>query len=225
MKKERFYIMLYLLTILLLILSSTYILFKYNKLKEQKLELDMRYIGRSIDLPRPKVIEKEVIVYVEKEQESEPELAVADITPQINLQPINYNFDIMTPSNLKSEDVIRALGDVRKGLHTVADYIIQAEQTYGVNALYLTAVLGLESGWGKYEHGINNIAGWKGGPNGTFSNFESRYDCIMTVAEGLSTHFVDRVGSNISDVAIMYCPDYGYLDLLLQIMGELQNNI
>lgn len=47
----------------------------------------------------------------------------------------------------------------------------------------------------------------------------------MTVARGLSTHFVNSVGSDISDVAIMYCPDYGYLDLLLQIMGELNNNL
>ena len=223
MKKERYLLMLYLLTVVLFIMTTTNLIFRYNELKEQKTKVEAKYIGLENRLPVPKVIEKEVIVYVEKEVEPEPVETKA--IPEVYLQPINSDFDIMTPSNLSTDDLIRALGNARSGLHGCADAIIEAEQTYGVNALYLASVLGLESGWGKYEHGNNNIAGWKGGPNGTFSNFNSRYECVMTVARGLSTHFVNSVGSDISDVAIMYCPDYGYLDLLLQIMGELNNNL
>ena len=223
MKKERYLLMLYLLTVVLFIMATTNLIFRYNELKEQKMKVEAKYIGIENRLPVPKVVEKEVIVYVEKKVEPEPVEAKA--IPEIYLQPINSDFDIMTPSNLSTDDLIRALGNARSDLHDCADAIVEAEQTYGVNALYLAAVLGLESGWGKYEHGNNNIAGWKGGHNGTFSNFNSRYECVMTVARGLSTHFVNSVGSDISDVAIMYCPDYGYLDLLLQIMGELNNNL
>ena len=223
MKKERYLLMLYLLTVVLFIMATTSLIFRYNELKEQKTKVEVKYIGLENRLPIPKVIEKEVIVYVEKEVEPEPVEAKA--IPEVYLQPINSDFDIMVSSGLSTDDLIRALGNARSGLHDCADAIVEAEQTYGVNALYLAAVLGLESGWGKYEHGSNNIAGWKGGPNGTFSNFSSRYECVMTVARGLSTHFVNSVGSDISDVAIMYCPDYGYLDLLLQIMGELNNNL
>lgn len=223
MKKERYLLMLYLLTVVLFIMTTTTLIFRYNELKEQKTKVEAKYIGLENRLPVPKVVEKEVIVYVEKEVEPEPVEAKA--IPEVYLQPINSDFDIMVSSGLSTDDLIRALGNARSGLHDCADAIVEAEQTYGVNALYLAAVLGLESGWGKYEHGNNNIAGWKGGPNGTFSNFNSRYECVMTVARGLSTHFVNSVGSDISDVAIMYCPDYGYLDLLLQIMGELNNNL
>lgn len=223
MKKERYLLMLYLLTVVLFIMATTSLIFRYNELKEQKTKAEVKYIGLEKRLPIPKVVEKEVIVYVEKEVEPEPVEAKA--IPEVYLQPINSDFDIMVSSGLSTDDMIRALGNARSGLHDCASAIVEAEQTYGVNALYLAAVLGLESGWGKYEHGSNNIAGWKGGPNGTFSNFNSRYECVMTVARGLSTHFVNSVGSDISDVAIMYCPDYGYLDLLLQIMGELNNNL
>ena len=223
MKKERYLLMLYLLTVVLFIMTTATLIFRYNELKEQKTNVEVKYIGLENRLPIPKVVEKEVIVYVEKEVEPEPVEAKA--IPEVYLQPINSDFDIMISSGLSTDDMIRALGNARSGLHDCADAIVEAERTYGVNALYLAAVLGLESGWGKYEHGNNNIAGWKGGPNGTFSNFNSRYECIMTVARGLSTHFVNSVGSDISDVAIMYCPDYGYLDLLLQIMGELNNNL
>lgn len=223
MKKERYLLMLYLLTVVLFIMTTTTLIFRYNELKEQKTKVEAKYIGLENRLPVPKVVEKEVIVHVEKEVEPEPVEAKA--IPEVYLQPINSDFDIMVSSGLSTDDLIRALGNARSGLHDCADAIVEAEQTYGVNALYLAAVLGLESGWGKYEHGNNNIAGWKGGPNGTFSNFNSRYECVMTVARGLSTHFVNSVGSDISDVAIMYCPDYGYLDLLLQIMGELNNNL
>lgn len=223
MKKERYLLMLYLLTVVLFTMTTTNLIFRYNELKEQKTKVEVEYIGLRNRLPVPKVVEKEVIVYVEKEVEPEPVEAKA--VPEVHLQPINSDFDIMVSSGLSTDDIIRALGNARSGLHDCADAIVEAEQTYGVNALYLAAVLGLESGWGKYEHGNNNIAGWKGGPNDTFSNFNSRYECVMTVARGLSTHFVNSVGSDISDVAIMYCPDYGYLDLLLQIMGELNNNL
>lgn len=171
----------------------------------------------------PITIEKEVIVYVEKEpEEVKPEESKEEIVeePVIVEQPIDYNFDIMIASGLTSDDLTTALGPIRSGMIPYVDYIIEAEQIYGVNALYLTAVLGFESGWGQYESGANNIAGWKGN-DGYFRNFVSVRDCILTVAEGLSTDFVNDVGSKISDVAIRYCPDYGYLDTLLQIMNEL----
>lgn len=179
--------------------------------------VNTRTIDFEIPLPEPIIIEKEVIIYVEKE-------IVVEEQKHLNLQPINGNFNIMEPSNLTREELILALEDLRGGLHSSVDAIIEAEKVYGVNALYLASVLGYESGWGKYEKGINNIAGWKG-DNGNFSNFNSRYECIMEAAEGLSTYFVEDVGTRVSDVAVLYCPDYGYLDTLLQIMGELDYNL
>lgn len=164
----------------------------------------------------PEVIEEPVEVV-------EEEVIVPEDIPY-QWQSIDTNFNVFQPSHLNREELIYALGDIRSGLHDIVDAVIIAEETYGVNSLYLISVLGYESGWGKYENGWNNIAGWKGN-YGNFSDFNSRYECVMTVAEGLVSRFQPAVGNRLGDVALRYCPDYGYTNTLLQIMGELDYSL
>lgn len=142
---------------------------------------------------------------------------------QITKQPLDYNFNIMIPSGYTEEDLLRSLGGIRNGIEDSIGAIVMAEKIYGVNALYLLAVLGYESGWGTVESGYNNIAGWK--VDGAWSNFESRYQCIMEVANGLANDFSLDVGPRIYDITARYTPDEGYVDTLLQIMSELEANI
>ena len=178
------------------------------------------------------IIEKEVIVYLEPEpvevifEEPTDEVAITidEPEPEVYLQELNSNFDITKPSNLTEEDLIRALGGIRNGLESTIPAIVEAEKTYGINSLYLTALLGYESGWGKYETGTNNIAGWKGN-EGYWSDFDSRYECVMTISDGLINDFAVNNGSDIYSVASRYCPDYQYLETLLLIMSELESNL
>jgi len=168
----------------------------------------------------PIIIEKEKIVYVEIEPE--PEEIVE--SPTYTSQEINTQFDIMAPSNITYEQLYEALNNSRSNMLDCIDAILDAEKTYGVNALYLTSMLGIESGWGRYETGYNNIAGWKGN-QGTWSDFDSRYDCIMTVANGLSNDFAVNNGSDIYNVCLRYCTDYNYMETTLQVMRELEQII
>ena len=168
------------------------------------------------------VIEEEVETYDELEQDDEGLIAEEPILEK-NLQPIDRNYDIMIRTNLTREDLVRSLGGIRGGMKPYIDAIIEAEKIYGINSLYLISALGYESGWGKYESGYNNISGWV--INGHFYNFNSKYECIMTTAAGLANDFIPDTGSDIVNVANRYCQDYGYLDTLLQIMSELQNNL
>lgn len=171
------------------------------------------------------IVEKEVIVYVNKEPEPEPvqEIIEEEVVtyPEQNL---DSSFDIMIPSGLTRDELYRSLGGTRNGIVSSIDAIYDAEQIYGVNALYLLATLGLESGWGQYESGVNNIAGWKMN-DGSWMNFDSRYDCIMTVANGLANDFSVTVGSDLYNVTTRYTPDVGYMDTILGIMAELKSNI
>lgn len=170
---------------------------------------------------RQLIVEKEVIVYVEKEPEPVEVAAEPVVYYQ---QPLDYSFDITVPSGYTVEDLERSLGGIRQGMLSSLPAIVEAEQIYGINSLYLLATLGYESGWGSHESGLNNIAGWKN-EYGGWKDFDSRYQCIMTVAEGLANDFVYDVGSDIKNITDRYTPDVGYVDLLLQIMGELQINI
>lgn len=79
-----------------------------------------------------------------------------------------------------------ALQNALKGrLKELAGVFLEAEEKTGVNALFLAAVAALESGWGesKAAREKNNLFGWTG-QNG-YQQFESRKDCILTVAQRL----------------------------------------
>lgn len=107
--------------------------------------------------------------------------AGADETAQVY---ISYIADkpLLTPCGLSEE----ALQNALKGrLKELAGVFLEAEEKTGVNALFLAAVAALESGWGesKAAREKNNLFGWTG-QNG-YQQFESRKDCILTVAQRL----------------------------------------
>ena len=137
-------------------------------------------------------------------------------------QEITLGFDILSDSGYETEDLVRMLSDdAHSGLLPYVDAIKRAEDEYGVNALYLTCKLGLESGWGKYETGTYNIAGWMN-YDGTWRNFSSPEDCVMTVARNLATTYKDTVGTSLGAVCSRYStnPEYSYV--LMDIMEEMQ---
>lgn len=137
-------------------------------------------------------------------------------------QEITLGFDILSDSGYETEDLVRMLSDdAHSGLLPYVDAIKKAEEEYGVNALYLTCKLGLESGWGKYETGTYNIAGWMN-YDGTWHNFSSPEDCVMTVARNLATTYKDTVGTSLGAVCSRYStnPEYSYV--LMDIMEEMQ---
>lgn len=141
---------------------------------------------------------------------------------EIQPQEIDLGFDILSDSGYEIEDLVRMLSDdAHSGLLPYVDAIKKAEDEYGVNALYLTCKLGLESGWGKYETGTYNIAGWRN-YNGSYRNFSSPEDCVMTVARNLATTYKDTVGTSLGAVCSRYStnPEYSYV--LMDIMEEMQ---
>lgn len=142
------------------------------------------------------------------------------------IQPINDSFDIMTPSNFTVDDISDALNtESHQGLLPFASAFVEAEDTYGINALYLMSTIGWESGWGKYHSNTNNIAGWKDPNTGGWRYFNSEYECIMTVAAEVSTLWVDSVGSSLGSITSRYCPSPGYGENIKLIMSERQNKI
>ena len=149
------------------------------------------------------------------------EVKTVSFTPQ----PINRDFDILTPSGYTADQLVAILSDdSHKEMVPYVDAILEAEKTYGVNALYLLCKLGLESGWGKYESGENNIGGWTNNKGG-FKDFASVDECVMHIAKALSGSYKDAVGTRLEDVCKRYCPDEGYTELLLEIMTDMEKEL
>lgn len=143
---------------------------------------------------------------------------IKQIEPVTIRQTINSEFDILKPSGYSKEELLSAVSDeYRYRMIPYVDALIEAEKIYGVNALYLLCTIGLESGWGQYESGINNLAGWRN-YDGSYRNFASIYDCIMHIANNLSTKYKDSVGSKLIDICGRYSESDSYYETLSSIM-------
>lgn len=152
-------------------------------------------------------------------------IAMAEEKEIVEPQEISGEFDILTPCGYTKEELETALSsDSHKVMLPYVDALIEAEDTYGVNAFYLMCKLGLESGWGKYMAAENNIGGWTNN-DGSYRSFDSVEDCILHIADRLSTTYKDDVGTSLSAVCGKYNPNPLYLDTLMQIMYERQNKI
>ena len=133
-------------------------------------------------------------------------------------QEIGYDFDIFTPCGYSYEQLLYSVSDeYRYEMVKHIDTFLEAEEKYSVNAFYIMCKIGLESGWGRYPSGENNLGGWTNS-DGTYMNFESEEDCIMYIAEKLSTEYKDTSGSRLEDVCQRYCPNSGYSETLIDIM-------
>lgn len=161
--------------------------------------------------------------------ESKP-IEVREVEPEpVKVKPmdteITEDFYIFQPCGFTTEDLSNALSsESHKAMLPYVDTLLEAEAEYGVNAFYLLCKFGLESGWGRYMAGENNIGGWMN-DNGGFRDFDSVEECIMHIARNLSDSYREKVGGRLGDVCERYCPDEGYTRTLIQIMNERQDKI
>ena len=119
--------------------------------------------------------------------------------------------DLRQPSNLTKNKAYAMLEG--SALQSAAGAYLNAERTYGVNAIFLMALTSLESGHGRSNLAINrnNIGGVKSS-NGDWAYFSDWGECIMYIASFISKSYLreDGVyfnGYSVSAVNIMYCQD------------------
>lgn len=164
-------------------------------------------------------------VIVQDPEKTVEEIIPENVTPTVIHQTIDEDFDILQPCGYSVEQLTSVISDdSRKALVPYVDTFLEAEETYGINAFYLICKFGLESGWGQYESGENNIGGWTNA-DGTYKDFDSVEDCIMYISESLSTSYKNTVGTRLEDVCERYCPNEDYLETLLGIMEDRQNQM
>lgn len=107
------------------------------------------------------------------------------------------------PCGLTEEELA---SELKYELKQYAGDFLKAEEEYGVNAAFLSAVASLESGHGRYMFKSNNIFGWGG------KSFDSVPECIDFVAEKMKKNYIDPNGKyyrggDIADIGKIYCPN------------------
>ncbi|MEG1083957.1 MAG: glucosaminidase domain-containing protein [Hydrogenoanaerobacterium sp.] len=88
-------------------------------------------------------------------------------------------------------------------LKPLAPLFIKAQDTYGIDAVFLAAVSAEESGWGRYKFRDNNIFGFEN------CDYDSLEACINSVASWLHTEYLTPSGRyyeglGVADINIHY---------------------
>lgn len=108
-------------------------------------------------------------------------------------------------SNVSEEKINEIINGT--GLEGLGKAFIEAQDRYGVNAVFLVAVSALESGWGesKIAHNKNNLFGFKAYDSSPFKSakyFNSKEDCILYFAEYLSDNYLTKDGRYYSGLSV-----------------------
>lgn len=178
---------------------------------------------KSVEEQKPAAEQKqEVEEVVEIKEEVKKE--VKDVkTPHFN--PNN----LLEKSNLTRDDAYRMLKGSK--LQSVSSHYIYAEETYGVNAIFLMGLTSLESGHGTSNIAINNnnIGGVRKG-SGEYSSFSSWEGCISYIANLISKYYLKDdatyfSGRSIWDVNENYCENSDWADKIVSISKGLMSNL
>lgn len=103
------------------------------------------------------------------------------------------------------------------GLEGLGSWYLEAEQTYGVNAIFLMALTAQESAWGTSNRARtqNNLSGFEvysDSAEGAY--FSSKGESIMTTAKLIGEKYISPNGkyyngTSVASVNIEYCPNDG----------------
>ena len=114
---------------------------------------------------------------------------------------INGSIRRIDKTNLKSKSGVDAvtLNKVLKGtgLSGLGDAYVQAEKTYGVNAIFLISLTAEESGWGRSRRALedNNLSGFEVyNDSAQGARFNSKHDSIMITGKLLGNSYLKSDG-------------------------------
>ena len=150
------------------------------------------------------------------------------------IEPVSFSSNnLKTPSNAtiaKLEGVLRGTG-----LEGLSKHYLDAEEKYGVNAIFLVALTAEESGWGNSHRARtqNNLSGYAVySASATGSSFCSKGESILATAELLSEDYLNVDGEYYNGLSayavnIRYCPNDGgnWSSNIVQIAHEIVDRI
>lgn len=113
------------------------------------------------------------------------EVVSQEAVPNYTLEQI-YALDLRKPSGATEADLKKV---TKAGLVGLEDTFLEAEEKYGVNAIFLMSIASLESAHGTQMFRTNNMFGYGN------SGYPSKEACIMDVAQGLSSKYLNPSGS------------------------------
>jgi hypothetical protein len=118
---------------------------------------------------------------------------------------------VETSSGLTEEDISVIFRGTALAGHGLEESVLEAEEKFGINALFTIAVMKLESGNGKSRlaQKKNNLFGLNASgsdPHERAYSFETKGDSVMKFGQLLSDKYVDKGYTTIEKIGTKYCP-------------------
>lgn len=120
--------------------------------------------------------------------------------------------DVTEPSYLTVKELEQVLSGTN--MKHLAKDIIEAENTYGINAFILSSIIALESGWNTSDRAkLNNLTGYAVySDSDRGATFSSPYECIMATSKLLKYEYIYEkgkyyTGENIDNIGKLYSSD------------------
>lgn len=127
---------------------------------------------------------------------------------------VTVDMDLRTPSNATAEDIEKMLAGTK--LAGLGQAFVDAEKTYGVNALYMMGLAAEESAYGTSNYAVkrNNLYGWGAVDSNPdlAKHFETKYSATLFVASKLKQNYLTEGGAyhegySARSVDVHYCTD------------------
>jgi hypothetical protein len=103
----------------------------------------------------------------------------------------------------------------------IGEALSEGEEQTGINALFILAIIRLESGNGSsyLARSQNNLGGIKGGDG--YRTFESKQACVTYMFDLLNRLYISQGRSTISAVGEKYCESGGWAGKVSSMMDEM----
>ena len=177
-----------------------------EKIEEEKQEETVQVSSRSLEEPRA-------------EQITETIQKNTELTVDSNLREL---------SNLTAEEYEKILENTNlKGLGST---LVEIENTYNINGLYMLGLAGLESSFGNSNIAKkkNNITGYCAYDHNTekATKFDSYSDCLIATAKLLDKNYLTENacyfnGYSAKAIDVKYCSDKTHATKIIKIVNDL----
>ena len=158
-----------------------------------------------------KQVQAKLDVEIQKHKEAETKRLEEQRQRELEEQkkPHFNPYDVSEPSNLTKEQMYKMLEGT--ALVTIVDALHWYEQEYGVNAIFITSIVALESGWGESSlaRTHNNLTGYIG-QNGDYYAFADWGESVQETFRLISEEYVSEDGlfyngKSVWNINTRYC--------------------
>lgn len=187
--------------------------------QKKGLELEINLIQEendNINEENSKIIEEKNAILKEKEELEKKHNEINELY-QKELQAVSYQSSNLLSSSYATINKL-ARGTRGTGLEGLEGAYLRAEETYGVNAIFLMALTAEESAWGnshraRTQNNMSGFAVYSTGATGAY--FNTKEESIMRTARLLKEDYLTyggqyHYGYSSDSVNVRYCPDDGF---------------